>query len=88
MTTTLTATLIARSTTDALARAAKHVAKVDGFELTGNVSERSSRRLLHDVEILNTGGDVNDLWVVLTSFGIDPSKDLGSVWQSVEGLGA
>jgi hypothetical protein len=35
-----------------------------------------------NVEVENLGGDVNDCWVVLTSFGISPSKSLGSHWES------
>ena len=80
------ATLTAASPADALASVAKHIAKVDGFSLTGNVSTHSSRHLMHSVEIVNDGGNVNDCWVVLTSFGISPNKSLGSVWETVEGL--
>jgi hypothetical protein len=83
---TLYATVIAGSTTDALASVTKNVAKVDGFKVTGNVALVSSMKLLYSVEILNTGGDVNDLWVVLTSYGITPGNNLGSVWQTADAL--
>lgn len=58
-----------------------------GFATTGRVGWRSTKHGLVDVEVQNNGGDVNDCWVVLTSFGISPSKDLGSVWGDVAGVG-
>lgn len=80
------ATLSAASPADALASVAKHIAKVDGFSLTGQVAVRSAKHGLYNVELNNDGGNVNDCWVVLTSFGISPNKNLGSVWETVEGL--
>ena len=83
---TFRATVSAASSADALASVAKHIAKVDGFSLTGHVAVRSAKHGLYTVEILNEGGNVNDCWVVLTSFGIRPDKSLGSFWETVEGL--
>lgn len=78
---TTTAVIVSASTSDqAVARCAKHVAKVPGFEVTGRVAERSAKHLLWTVEVTGSG-DVNDLWVVLTSFGMDPSP-MGSVWEA------
>lgn len=86
--TTFSATVSATSADDAIARVAKHVAKVAGFDVTGRVAERSARHKLWLVEVANHGGDRNDLWVVLTSYGISPDKSLGSVWETVAGVGA
>ncbi len=86
--TTFAATVSATSADDAIARVTKQVAKVAGFELTGRVEVRSARHQLWNVEVANHGGDRNDLWVVLTSYGISPAKSLGSMWQTVAGVGA
>lgn len=83
-----TATTIASDAAEALAKVTKYVGKVDGFSVTGRVAVRSERHMLWTVEIANEGGDRNDLWVVLTSYGMNPSKALGSTWQSVVGVGA
>ena len=32
-------------------------------------------------------GDANALWVAVTSYGLTPSADLRSYWQSVRGVG-
>ena len=85
--TTLTATVSAGSTADASARVAKHIAKVAGLSLTGAVAVRSAKHNLYSVEILNAGGDANDAWVVLTSYGMDVTGS-GSAWESTKGLGA
>jgi hypothetical protein len=84
---TFNATVMAGNTTAAYERVAKHLRKLDLFEPTGRVSIRDERHGLYDVEVVNYGGDVNDAWVVLTSYGISPSKDLGSRWQTVAGIG-
>lgn len=67
--------------------AAKVEARLPEGFATGRVAWRSERHLLVDVEVTNTGGDVNDCWVILTSFGISPSDALGSRWAQVEGVG-
>lgn len=72
---------------DAIVRVAKHVAKLDGFSLTGRVSVKSAKHMLRTVEIANHGGNADDAWVVLTSYGISPAKELGSFWQTVEHVG-
>ena len=81
------ASVMASNAADALARVAKYVAKLDKFELTGRVQVRSAKHGLWTVEIANNGGNRNDAWVVLTSYGISPAKELGSVWQTVAGVG-
>lgn len=49
----------------------------------------SPRHLLHEVLVeAPEGFDRNDTWVLLTSYGISPSADLGSAWQTVAGVGA
>lgn len=78
-----TATLTAADAADAVARAARHVGRLDGYELTGRVQLVSERHLLWSVEVQGDG-DANDAWVVLTSYGMTPSESLGSTWQTVE----
>jgi hypothetical protein len=49
----------------------KYSSKVDGFELTGKVAK--SKLAGHsqlNFEIADLGGNRNDLWVVLSSYGI------------------
>lgn len=86
--TTFAASLTAADGPSALARVEKHLAKVPGFEATGQVQLRSERHQLWAVEVANTGGDVNDCWVVLTSYGISPAPELGSRWEAVLGATA
>lgn len=78
-------TVIAVSADDAAAKVAKRLP--EGFALTGRVGVRSERHALWNVEVANLGGDVNHAWVILTSYGITPGDELGSVWQSVPGVG-
>lgn len=87
MSTNFAATVSAANAEQAAARVAKHLAKVEGFALTGQVQVRSERHMLWTVEVANLGGDVNDCWVTLTSYGISPAEDLGSTWQTVAGVG-
>lgn len=56
-----------------------------GFRTTGEASVRSPRHRLWNVEVENQGGDVNECWVRLTSYGISPSAKLGSLWAALEG---
>lgn len=84
-TTTFAATVSAADAADATAKVARRL--VEGFSLTGRVSVRSERHGLWNVEVANNGGNKNDCWVVLTSYGISPSKELGSVWATVPGVG-
>lgn len=58
----------------------------EGWTAT-QVECRSQKHRLWDV-LVSGEGDRNDLWVILTSYGISPSNDLGSFWQTVEGMGA
>lgn len=84
---TFVATVSAGNADEAAAKVERYIARCPGFSTTGRVSERSARHLLWNVEVANEGGDVNDLWVVLTSYGITPSDALGSTWQQVAGVG-
>lgn len=85
MAATFSATVSAADAADAVAKVARRV--VEGFALTGRVQVRSERHGLWVVEVANNGGNVNDCWVVLTSYGISPCKALGSVWATVPGVG-
>lgn len=58
---------------------------VAGFEVTGRVQVRSERHLMWVVEVADLGGDRNDCWVVLTSYGVSPDETLGSAWEAVLG---
>lgn len=80
----MASTFIARVIASDADTAVAHVARrlVAGFVTTGRVVQ-GPRNLMWDVEVANNGGDVNDCWVVLTSYGISPSTDLGSVWESL-----
>ena len=71
----------------ALAKVERYIGKVPGFATTGATGVRSEKHRLYTVEVADLGGNKNDAWVVLTSYGISPEKALGSVWQSVTGVG-
>lgn len=89
-------TTFAADQADAIARVAQYVEggehrlAVAGFATTGRVSVRSERHAkfgMFEVELEDLGGDRDDLWVVLTSYGMSPGSELGSVWQTVAGVG-
>jgi hypothetical protein len=86
MTTITVTTVLSGSAEKALAKVSRYVAKVDGFSVTGRVSENLGHGR-YEVEVQNVGGNVNDFWVVMTSYGMSPSKNLGSHWQTVPGVG-
>ena len=62
-----------------------------GCTCTGVTQVRSRRHLIMDVQVAVdddvTQAQLDDCWVVLTSYGISPSADLGSAWQKVAGVG-
>lgn len=76
--TTIEVTVMASDSTDATARVLKHLAKVSGFALTGRTEIRSERHNLWTVEVADLGGDKDDLWIVLTSYGISPAKGVSA----------
>lgn len=78
------ATVMAANEAEAVERVEKQLAKLPGFATTGQTAVRSQRHLLMDVEVDDRGGDVNHAWVVLTSYGISPSEELGSHWTEAE----
>ena len=80
-----TTTVSARTADEAIAKLGKYAEKA-GVEATGRVAVRSERHLLWNVETV-LHGDRNHAWVILTSYGMDPSDDLGSHWQTVPGVG-
>jgi hypothetical protein len=85
-TTTFTATVMASSADEASAKVAKRLP--EGFALTGRTGVRSAKHLLLTVEVENLGGNVDACWVILTSYGISPSKALGSHWETTLGEAA
>lgn len=78
--------IFAKTAEDAIARVSRYVGKVDGFAVTG---QAMPGRLGRGFEVLveNRGGNRNDLWVVLTSYGLSPERELGAHWASVPGIG-
>lgn len=71
----------------AIARVSRYVGKVDGFEPTGKFvkSQLAGHNQLR-FEIADFGGNRNDLWVVLSSYGISLDKGV-SHWQDVPAVG-
>lgn len=85
-TTTFSVTSVfSRTAEDAIARVSRYVAKVDGFAVTQQARPASVGRG-YEVLVKNQGGDKNDLWVVLTSYGLSPER-IGSRWETVPGVG-
>jgi hypothetical protein len=78
------ASVSAADESGALVAATRRVSGIDGggFVCTGRTAVRSERHGLYYVEIENVGGCVDAAWVQLTSYGMSPSNDLGSVWAS------
>ncbi len=85
MATTFAVTVSAADEAQAATKVARRLPQ--GFALTGRTGVRSARHGLFVAEVAHQGGDRNDCWVVLTSYGMSPSADLGSVWESVPGVG-
>lgn len=78
-----TTTVSAGSADEALAKLGRYAEKA-GVEATGRVVVRSEKHRMWDVET-TLRGDKNDAWVVLTSYGMSPSADLGSSWERILG---
>jgi hypothetical protein len=78
-------TCFAGTATDVRKRVEDTLAKVPGFEMVGEPWLTHEDKLRWAVTVRNLGGDVNDCWVMLTSYGMSPSEDLGSVWESAIG---
>ena len=81
------ASVLGSDVESAAKRVARYVAKVDGFEMTGKVAKSllAGHTQIH-FEIADLGGNRNDLWVVLSSYGISLDKGV-SYWQDVPGVG-
>ena len=81
------ASVLGSNVESAINRVARCVGKVDGFELTGKFvkSQLAGHNQLR-FEIADLGGNRNDLWVVLSSYGISLDKGV-SHWQNVPGVG-
>lgn len=87
-TTTFTASICAADAADAIARIERRLHKTPGVTITGRVQVRSERHKLWTVEMASDGTtDADSVWVWLTSYGISPSADLGSMWETVRGVG-
>lgn len=85
---TFPATICAADAVDAVARIERRLAKLPGVRVTGRAQVRSERHKLWTVEMSSNGTTCrNDIWVWLTSFGISPGAELGSIWESVPGVG-
>lgn len=80
MTTTFTATVLTRDPAEAIAKVNARLPW--GFATTGRACE-GIKPWLQNVEVAILGGDKNDCWVVLTSYGITPNSNLNSDWQTV-----
>ncbi len=87
---TFVATVSAGTAAEAVAKIARFVGPeaaprfaLANFEVTGRVCCRSEQHRLWNVEVANHGGNANEAWVILTSFGISPSAELGSTWEEV-----
>lgn len=82
-------TVIAADEADAAERVARVIDRSCPGQLcpTGVTGVKSARHALYTVEVealapLDRAAR-NDLWVVLTSYGLSPSTDLGSTWEAV-----
>lgn len=80
-----TTTVIASTTDQAIAKVDRFAEKA-AVRPTGRALVRDAKHLLVDVEV-ELLGDRNNAWVILTSYGMSPSESLGSMWQSVPGVG-
>jgi hypothetical protein len=74
---------------DAIARVARRLPAQ--FAVTGETSVVSARHMLTDVQVEAaadvTAAQVDDCWVLLTSYGMSPTADMGASWQQVAGVG-
>jgi hypothetical protein len=84
---TFTVTTLDRNPDEAIARVqAKLDAKVPGFATTGRTAVRSERHGLTDVEVTDLGGDRDDLWFWLTSYGMSPAKGVSKFGDAIDGM--
>lgn len=85
-TTTIHVSAIGNDPADAIARLTKRLPV--GMTITGNTgSKYQGRVVVMEVLVDRSACDVDDAWVLLTSYGFSPSDDLGAYWQSVKGVG-
>jgi len=85
-TTTIHVSTPGNDAADALSRLAARLPV--GMTITGNTGTKyRGRVVVMEVLVDRAACDVNDAWVVLTSYGFSPSDDLGASWQSVKGVG-
>lgn len=74
---------------DAIARVARRLPAQ--FAVTGRTDVVSARHMLTDVQVEAaadvTAAQVDDCWVLLTSYGMSPTADMGASWQQVAGVG-
>ena len=87
MATTISVTVLGSNIESAKARVARYVGKVAGFEPTGRVTEgKLAGHTQLSFEVADLGGNRNDLWVVLSSYGLGLERGV-SHWQTVPGIG-
>ncbi len=85
MPSTITITTIGSDAERAAAKVAKRLPA--GISLTGRASLAYQGRMVALEATVADTCDRDDAWVVLTSYGMSPSDDLGASWQSVPGVG-
>lgn len=84
-----TVTLSASDPDEAAERTLRYLARCSGEFAVVATRVRSVRSLLVEVAVEATGDvDRNDVWVVLTSYGMSPSVGLGSDWEAFLGASA
>lgn len=84
--TTIHVSAIGNDPAEALARLAARLPV--GMTITGNTGTKyQGRVVVMEVLVDRAACDVDDAWVLLTSYGFSPSDSLGARWQSVAGVG-
>jgi hypothetical protein len=85
MNSTITVSKLGTDTDKALAHLAAHLPA--GMTITGRTATKYAGRVIVMEVAVSPDCDRDDAWVLLTSYGMDPSDDLGAYWQGVEGVG-
>jgi hypothetical protein len=85
MTSTITVSTMGNNTDKALAHLAAHLPA--GMTITGRTATKYAGRVTVMEVTVGADCDRADAWVLLTSYGLTPSDDLGAYWQDVEGVG-
>jgi len=83
--TTITVSTMGSDTDKALAHLAAHLPA--GMTITGRTATKYAGRVTVMEVAVSPDCDRDDAWVLLTSYGMDPSDNLGAYWQDVDGVG-